>query len=258
MNLQLSTICGIILLRGESMNDNAYNLLELGGSANVIVSSICDFETETNSFSKDEVILVLENVNVKLNMTEKNSQAYSKKLNMDYGALHLQSLSIESVPFTKQIYNLLGVEQQEESIIQLEEVNCLKSGMLLLKEYVINTDTIKVLGVKEFDVFSNEDTQTTIIYSDEFIETNIYTVQYFVKSERFVIGLDTFNQSWPYMRIQLELLGNQDKDTVNTYIVVDKVSLHCTPWLNFNNSGVTHCFLYFNVIDCLKQPRLVI
>jgi hypothetical protein len=60
------------------------------------------------------------------------------------------------------------------------------------------------------------------------------------------------------MRVQLELLGNQDKETMNSYIIIDKASLHCSPWLNFNNSDVTHCSLHFNVIDDIKKPRLVI
>jgi hypothetical protein len=177
------------------MDNSKYSLLELGGNANIIISAICDFETGTKSFLKNDIVLVLDKADIKLNMSEKNSQSSSVKLNLDYNSLYLQSLSINGVPFTQQIYNLLGVEKKEESIIQLEEVVCVREGMLLLKEYVSNKDSIKVYGVDKIDIISDQNNQTTIVYSDSFLEGSLYNIQYLVSNERVVINLDTFEQN---------------------------------------------------------------
>lgn len=234
------------------------NLLEFSGSVDLIATAICDFDTPTRHFKKDDVVLDLKNVNAQMTLANKSAKAISEKVDLDYAALHLRSMQVSLVPLNQQLCDLLGAKVEQFRIVYTEKVVCGMPEMLLLNDFVVDVDSIRVRDVNDFSVVSNDELKVTSLKSTNFVEGEYYDVQYSKNIVGSPIALDTFDADIPYLSIQLSVIGNIDKITDSCYILIDKVSVHFTPVLYFTPNSVTHCTLLFNIIDGNKKPLLVI
>lgn len=240
------------------MNDNNNNLLELGGSVDLIATAICDFDTPTKHYKKGDIVLNLEGLDVQVVTSDRSHRSSSKKLDLDYSTLTITSLQSSYVPMEKQLYELLGAEEKEITVVKQECVPCVTEGAIMLNNYVENTSTIRVKDLVHYDIRNREDIQVTFIYSEEIHMNKSYSVQYDHVIKKSSITLDSFEADIPYLSLQLHIKGNVDKYVADGYIFVEKTRLHFIPILQFTSTGVTHCTLRFNVIDSEVKPQLVI
>lgn len=238
--------------------NNLNNLLELGGSVDLIATAICDFNTPTKSYKEGDIVLNLTGLDIQLITSDRSHRAASKKVDLEHATLNISSLHANYVPMEKQLYDLLGNAYQDFDVVKSEVVPCVIDGLLMLTEYVDNKDSIRIFGIENYTIEVDSDKQITTIYSEDIFSESFYNVQYSKTITKSSITLDSFDVDIPYLKIQLKINGNIDKKTSESYLFVEKVCLHFIPVLQFTSNGVTHCTLRFNVIDSENKPQLVI
>ena len=160
------------------MNDNNNNLLELGGSVDLIATAICDFDTPTKHYKKGDIVLNLEGLDIQVITNDKSSRSISKKIDLDYSTLSVVSLQSSYVPMEKQIYNLLGVEEQFFNVVKQEYLPCVTEGVIMMTDYVEDPSTIRIPSLNKYSVENREEIQVTLIHSDEIKINKFYNVQY--------------------------------------------------------------------------------
>ena len=229
---------------------NNKNLLELGGSVDLIATAICDFDTPTRHYKKDHVVLDIKDVDLVLTTTEKTTRAKDDKLVLANVALTMTGVSFPLVPLEKQIYELLGSSKKLFTIIKHDYLACELNGIILPLDYIENADDLKIENDTE--------SKTTVIKSDEFVEGQKYEIQYASYELRQQIIFDSYDTNIPYLSLQIKIKGNVDKKGVDSYLFIEKAKLHYDPVMRFVNQGVTYCTLYFDIIDSEKKPSLVI
>ena len=239
------------------MNSN-YNLIEFGDTGNLIATAICDFNTPTKSFKKGDIVLNLQNVRTSIYTNNKTKRADSQRLNLEYTDMSISGLQCTHIPIDYQIYTIFGEEEKDFNIVCSEDISCFMNGSLLLTEYVPLFETIKINEMEDFEVDDKQDMQMTIIKSDNFTAGKVYRIQYEKSIKKPFLKLDTKDADIPYLKLQLQIVGNLDKETNESYLFIDKVRLHFTPSLNLQESSVSHCTLLFSVIDSDIKPQLVI
>ena len=237
---------------------NNKNLLELGGSVDLIATAICDFDTPTRHYKKDYVVLDIKDVDLVLTTTEKTTKAKDDKLVLANVALTMTGVSFPLVPLEKQIYELLGSSKKLFTIIKHDYLACELNGIILPLDYIENADDLKIENVERFTIENDKESKTTVIKSDEFIEGRKYEVQYVSYELRQQINFDSYDTNIPYLSLQIKIKGNVDKKSADSYLFIEKAKLHYDPVLRFANQEVTYCTLYFDIIDSEKKPSLVI
>lgn len=233
------------------------NLLELGGSVDLIATAICDFDTPTKRYKKNQVVLDIKDIDVVLSTAERTSRARSEKTILANVSLSITGLSFPLVPLEKQIYELLGFEKTLFAIIKHDYLSCEIDGILLPLDYIENGDSLKIENVENFTIDNDEISKTTIIKSNGLVKGQIYEVQYVIYEERQQINFDSYDSNIPYLSLQIKIKGNIDKVGSDSYLFVEKAKLHYDPVMRFTNQGVTYCTLYFDVIDSENKPSLV-
>lgn len=239
------------------MNSN-YNLIEFGDTGNLIATAICDFNTPTKSFKKGDIVLNLQNIKTSIYTNNKTKRADSQRLDLEYTDMNISGLQCTHVPIDYQIYTIFGEEEKDFNIVYSEEICCFADGSLLLTEYVPLFETIRIEGIEDFSIDNNEDMQMTIVNSNNFISGCFYKIQYEKNVKKPFLKLDTQDADIPYLKLQLQIIGNLDKETNDSYLFIEKVRLHFTPSLNLQENSVSHCTLLFSVIDSDIKPQLVI
>jgi hypothetical protein len=233
------------------------NLLELSGSVDLIATAICDFDTPTKHYKKDEVVLNLENIYSQAVVSNMSSKARSKSVVLDFSTMNVASIISSFIPLDKQIYDLLGEKPQEFNVIKVENVICAVDELLLPLNYIKNYNSVKIRNVENFTVENNEELQITRIHSNEIIKGETYFLQYEEKVIKNPILMDTFEIDIPYLKIQLKINGNINKDAGTSYLFVPKVRLSFIPTLQFNDDNVSCCTLRFSVIEDEEKVKLV-
>lgn len=237
---------------------NNKNLLELGGSVDLIATAICDFDTPTRHYKKDYVVLDIKDVDLVLTTTEKTTRAKDDKLVLANVALTMTGVSFPLVPLEKQIYELLGSSKKLFTIIKHDYLACELNGIILPLDYIENANDLKIENVERFIIENDTESKTTVIKSDEFIEGQKYEIQYVSYELRQQISFDSYDTNIPYLSLQIKIKGNVDKKGADSYLFIEKAKLHYDPVMRFVNQGVTYCTLYFDIIDSEKKPSLVI
>lgn len=233
------------------------NLLELSGRVDLIATAICDFDTPTKHYKKGEIVLNLEDVLSEIVMQDKGSQSTSRKLDLDYSTLLTKNIQLNYVPLDSQLSNLISLHEESFAITKCKNLLCREEGVAILFDYVEDTQSVIIPSLREYSISNNEQTKTSFVFSKELMPDNYYFVQYDVQVTKNPIILDTFDINIPYLRLQLCVNGNLNKEDSESYILIDKAKLHFIPILQLDSSGVTYCSLRFNVIDSNKPPMLV-
>lgn len=126
------------------------NLLELTGTADLIATAICDFQTPLHFYKKGDVVLNLTDVNIQCITLDKSTKASSKLTDLEYTALAVNMIQSSFVPLDYQLYNLIG-SVEEVSLVYVERVECMAPGMVLLKDTLTEKEieTIKINQIEE-------------------------------------------------------------------------------------------------------------
>ena len=240
------------------MNDNNNNLLELGGSVDLIATAICDFDTPTRQYKKGDVVLSYKSVYMMPHFNTKTVSINNRKNQISYNNYILDYLRFDYIPLEKDIYYLFStdIKPRKVNILQEEKVICYNNTLFLTKVAVDNKVQIKDFDGKTYEVFTKND--ITYIVSESFEEGKQYIVWYNIDYEGYNFTLDSCDANIPYLQLQIACHGNNDKKDSTNYILIDKASLHYRPNLVFKDDSVSYCDLIFVIVDSDILPTMVI
>lgn len=232
------------------------NLLELGGSVDLIATAICDFDTPTRHYNKGDIVLDLKSINALFLTNDSSSRANAKKLELDYAKLSVTSIQSQYVPIDSQLYDLLGDKEQAFSIVRSEVLPGI-NGMLLPTTYIADKDSVRIRDIESFEVENNDEMKLTYIKSEEFKDGQVYYIQYNKEVTKKPLLFDSFEADIPYVSLQLTIGGNVDKVDGETYLFIPKTRIHFVPILQFDSNSVSYCTLRFNVVNDESKPKMV-
>lgn len=231
------------------------NLMEFGSASTLIATAICDFESGKTSYKKGDVVFKLEDVIIKFNYGGKEVDIKTKRNNLYYSDSNLDSFTIQTSPFNLASQQLFGqLFEKEVELIEAENATSV-DGIIILNG-LPRSDTIQVKDVKEFEIMESEG--ICILRSLEFENNKTYTVFYKKKINSTSITLDNIDLNIPYLKIQIGMIGNNDKQTEQTYLIIEKAAVRLTPVINLGEKNVSNVQLYFKVIDGENKPILVV
>lgn len=235
------------------------NLLELGGSVDLIATAICDFDTPTKHYKKGEIVLNLNNVYLQSIYRNKQGNINVVQPQLKYSEYFLDTLNFQMVPLNNQIYSLFSkVDTEVHEFTIQEDVMCMQNGLLipLCSKGSPIEDSIIIENVDTFTVVSKNN--VSILNSSDFKIGEKYKVSYKYEKDGNYFELGSSDLNIPYLSLQISFRGNEDKGTVNGFLLIEKAHIMFTPILNFVKNGVTYCSLVMTVIDSNYKPRLVI
>jgi hypothetical protein len=231
-----------------------FNLLEFGGTGNLIATAICDFENSGTVFKKGDTVLDLEGVGIHFNYGSHTSDLKSSRNQIYYNEYYLDSFIVDMAPFNLQAQKLFANMTEEELIIVSHENPISMMGQVLLVNIPEEDQPIVISGIEQFELVINNG--VAIIRSDEFEDGKNYHVYYRRKIKCNTIELDNENADIPYLQVQIQFTGNSDKQTIVNYFSIEKVSLRFTPVFNLKDNAVSHLQLMFKVIEGDTKPKL--
>ena len=238
-------------------SNNNSSLLEFGGTGDLIATAICDFDTPTKSFKTGDVVLNLVGTNIQIFTSSSTKRANTNKLVLEHTNVTVSGLQCTHIPIDNQIYNIFGYSEEEFTVTESENIYCFVEGSLMLNEYIEDTESIRISNIDDYLVTNDNAMRITTITSKDFKQGNSYLVWYSKKISKPFIKLDSYEADIPYLKIQISITGNLDKNTSKSYLFVEKTRLHFMPYVNLNDSSMTHCNLLFSVIDDDIKPKLV-
>lgn len=231
------------------------NLMEFGSASTLIATAICDFKSGKTSYKKDDVVFKLKDIQIGFNYGETTVESKSKRTEIYYNDGRLDNFTISASPLDLSSQQLFGeMFEQDEEIMRTEEVVAIDGIMILNGSPLLGT--IQIKEIDNFEVFENEGTY--ILRSLEFESNEVYTVYYKEQVLSTSITLDNADLNIPYLRIQIEMIGNNDKRSEYTYLIVEKAAIKLTPAISLGSKNVSNVQLYFKVIDSEIKPKLVV
>lgn len=230
------------------------NLLEFGGTGDLIATAICDFELNGIFFKQGDIILNLENVGVHFHYNNASSNIASKRNQIYYNEYYLDSFSINVAPFNFQTQKLFSETTQDTFAIIEHERLIAMSGKLLLLGTPSDTTSIKIAGIENFTATTVNG--VVVLDSMDLKNENEYDVYYYREIKSNVLNLDNADLDIPYLKIQIVFRGNSDKQNSINYFIVDKAAVRLTPVFNLIDNSVSYIQLFFKVIDSDKKPKL--
>jgi hypothetical protein len=236
------------------MNSNNNNLLEFGGTGDLIASAICDFDLNGLAIMSGNVVLNLENIGVRFHYGLKNSNIKSSRTQVDYNEYYLDSFSIDMAPFNLQAQKLFSKMTESNFTVVGHEVATSMANTLLLANGTEDLESIYIPNITEFTKEVIND--VVVLKSEQFINQKSYDVYYNRTLQGNVLELDNKDMDIPYLKVQILFKGNSDKKDMINYFIVDKASLRLTPVFNLTNNSVSHIQLFFKVIDSEQKPKM--
>lgn len=229
------------------------NLLEFGGSGQLIATAICDFSVQdTYFFKKDDIVFDFDSIHINFNYNYVTGEAKSDKTNLFYEKFYIDSLSLDVVPFDNNFKLFCNNDLDYLTICEVE--NCVAvNNNLFLKNAAID-DSIKIDGIYNFNAINVGD--FTLITSEDLVDNNVYKVYYNRQIKVKSIFLDNEEIDIPYLKLQIKFRGNNDKEEVTSYIIIPKASIRLTPVFNLQNNSVSHIRINAKVINDEEKPVL--
>lgn len=236
------------------MDNYNLNLLEFGGTGDLIATAICDFNLGNELIKEGQVVLNLEGVGVRFHYSAINSNIKSNRNQIYYNEHYLDSFSIDIAPFNLQTQKLFSKITSSTFTITEYESAIAMAGSILLTKMPSDLNTIYIPGISEFTTEIIH--EIAVIKSPEFIEQQIYKIYYTRELSGNTLELDNIDMDIPYLKVQILFKGNSDKETTINYFVVEKAALRLTPVFNLVDNAVSYIQLFFKVIDGEQKPKM--
>lgn len=231
-----------------------FNLLEFGGTGNLIATAICDFENSGIAYKKGDAVLNLEGVEVRFNYGSNVSDLKGKRNQLHYNEYYLDSFVVDMAPFNLQAQKLFANLTETELVIVEHENSLAMMGQLLLINVPLEEHPVVVSGIEHFELVVNNG--VAIIKSDEFENGKNYNIYYRRKIKCNTIELDNEDANVPYLKVQIQFTGHSDKNTVVNYFSIEKAALRFTPVFNLKDNAVSYLQLMFKVLEGEDKPKL--
>lgn len=229
-------------------------LLEFGSYGTIIATAICDFQIGNHSYTKDDIVFQLTDVPIQLNYANHSADLKARRNEIYYNDSFLDSIAVTASPFklgSNYIFDSLF--NSEVEVVEIEET--IPQDGLILPLHAPVEDSIKIESVNNFEIINND---PCIIRSTEFINNQKINIQYKRTINSLNVELDSSEFDIPYLKLQIKFIGNYDKKSMNSYLIIDKSSMRLTPVMNLTQNGVSNINLYFKVINSNKKPSLAV
>lgn len=228
----------------------SYKLMEFGGQATVILRAICDFEVNGIQYTKDDVVLLLDDVPLNFTYNEKMSDVRVGKQNqLFYDERRIDTIIVGETQLTSDYLQLFCKKISNTYIrSHIETIQITDKTMYLTNK--ITNDNIYILDHGKYTVEINTEYNSATLNVEEFPDGE-YDVLY---QEELIQATYDVNStcSLPYLNMEVIGQGNIDKQTGNIYFSIPKVSLLSRPEFSLNNL-ITSQNLIFKVIqDTIK------
>ena len=232
------------------------NLLELGGSADLIAVAICDFQTPTRSFVKGEKVLSFSDIYFNFGYTTHENTSISKVTELAYNDYYLSRLNSNFVPLTDQIFALMSSDVKSNATVYENEIlQAFAQSVILLYKPI--EDTIVVSGVPSFEII--ESNGIYILKSEYFENGKTYDVIYQREIECNVVSIESLDANIPYLELQLTIHGNINKENSTQYLRIPKAKLSFSPIIGAGSKDqISSCNISFTVIDALKSKPVAL
>jgi hypothetical protein len=236
------------------MNSNYNNLLEFGGTGDLIATAICDFSFNGIDYKTGDMVLSLTGAGIHFNYGATTSNIKSNRNQVYYNEYYLDSFVVDTAPLNFQMQRLFVSMFNQAIEITEHEQPMSMGGTILLLNNIDSESHINIPGITEFTLVNHNG--VSIINSKEFVDGTTYDVYYTRIVEGSLLELDNKDSELPYLKIQIKFNGNQNKNTMSNYFIVDKAALRLTPVFNLKDNAVSHVQIMFKVIDGVEKPKL--
>jgi len=230
------------------------DIIEVGSKANVILSFIEDINILDEDYAAFEPYIYLKEVNVILEYKGNKKTSTSLRNINNFNLANLNKVIIGGASFSKKLASLFMCYISSTTSEEKREfiTSTAYSGEIYLTKDIANQDSIYVYD-QELNKIQNFDyvPASNSITSDHFDEGKNYLISF--SSELVGTKFSLKQRSIPYMKMEIQGLGNINKSTKNVLLSLSKVSLDSLLELNFIPNNKINFPLEFTVIDNEKE-----
>lgn len=236
------------------MNQNP--LIEFGSKVDIILRFKANTSINGKSYSANEPYLFLRNVSaiIEYGNNEKIASVLPKN-EIAYSNIRPSSISITNVDFTKKIASLLSCFVENNVAFnptQFEEGIATKNseeegGVVLLKNQAATSNNLIVYDADFNKLTATYNSELNAVESPEFEDGENYLISF--SSESFGTKFNLIKPYIPYMSIEIQGIGNINKQSKNMMAFFSKVSLSSVLNLDFIYNSAINIPLTFVILS---------
>lgn len=235
------------------------NLLEFGSNVDIDFIAICDFETKNKAYKKNDIVLSLRDVYATLYYHARTTNNVSRYTELYYSDYSLGGMTLSGVPLNKYFYDLFSAEKLNNIVIRKKEKDIALGKTVYIVDTNVVVDSAMVEGMEPSTYEVHYQEGGAYITSQSFVDGQEYVVQFDSIYNGHSFNMYSADAEVPYLKMQIKFLGNEDKDTAEGYLIIDKASLVYQPNVNFTKEHVASCDLRCVVVDAKEcPPKLVV
>jgi len=225
-------------------------LLELSGNGKFVLRAVTDFSTQTHDYKANDI--VLHSSDVQFSFTHKkmtsNKTQGSKNL-LHYEEEYLDTVSINKLAVSTNLLELFSKEVLTSyNALTIDEVYVL-DGIVYPTKDVLENEPYYLVN-KANDIFTieydSENECFNVTGADESVE---YDLCYYTLKDNYSYSMNDKGNSVPYLRLELILNGNKDKENNDIYVNIATVSLMHSLILDSFSNHLAYYNIQFKVID---------
>lgn len=237
----------------------AQDIIEFGGHANVILRAASDFTVNDINYKEGDVLLMLNDVDLDFtyNETIKDKTIGSRNI-LAFDVRKLNAITIHSNPLTTQYIQLFAEKMDNSFTHSVIEATGIADNMFFPVSPIIGEE-VYVDGYGRYQVEYDEDSRSAVISKiigttedgDDILEDNLepdeYTVVYQTQEDKPVYNINN-NYTLPYFSIEINALGNVNKEDGHIFVYAPRASLLTRPDYSLSDR-ITYQSLAFKLID---------
>lgn len=226
-------------------------LIEIGSSGTVILK----FHTKTcinnKTYEAGEPYIFLRDVNVLIRYDNNLKTATDKRLVGAYSDIFPTSINISGASFSRRLAALLSTLSEEKESFNISEMKIIRAEDGDGEDnyfFIDNLNAAESVYIydEDFEKITDFNIEDGMIESAHFEAGKRYTV--FFSSERVGAKFDLKKPHTSYMSMEIQGIGNINKETKMIKMFFDKVALNSVINFNFIEDGIINAPLEFLVI----------
>lgn len=227
------------------MNQNS--LIEIGSKADVIIRFKTNMCINDRMYEAGEPYLFLEEVNVVIDYSNKENEKTTDMTHMAYSDIKPRVVHIGGVSFSRKLASLLSTYEDGDAAFNAGKFMKMRAegGLIFLTEEV-DQSSIFVYDKDYNRVEFQYDEGMNALESDLFEDQETYLISF------SSVGVGTrfsLNKPHvPYMSLEIQGVGNIDKQTKRVLMYFDRVSLNSLVQFTFIQGDMINVPLQFQII----------
>lgn len=235
------------------------SLIEIGSKANVVLRFNTPVSLNGQEYKAKEPYLFLKDVNVIINYSNKDAVANTDINLMAYSNIKPRRVTIGGVNFSRKLASLLACYKESSSLFKTTsfltatademEFEGIVNGIVFLLDDNFELDENLFVYDDEFNVIEDVlyDENLNALYSVNIEKDKNYLISF--SSVRAGTKFNLNKPHIPYMSLEIQGVGNIDKQTKKVLMYFDKVSLSSILEFTFIQGAMINIPLEFYIID---------